>query len=103
MNFLQMIIHMHRQKRTRTTIRRKKSCCSNEEKEVKKDSEPLQQEENIQEQVKPSSVEDVDSKDDEMIEYKLDDGTLKKIKKTHAAILPKISFSKNSFDEINSN
>ena len=81
----------------------KKSCCSNEEKEVKKDSEPLQQEEKIQEQVKPNSFEDVDSQDDEMIEYKLDDGTIKKIKKTHAAILPKSHSARIAFDEINSN
>ena len=82
----------------------KKSCCSNEEcKEVKKDSEPLQQEEKIQEQVKPNSFEEVDSQDDEMIEYKLDDGTIKKIKKTHAAILPKSHSASIAFDEINSN
>ena len=62
----------------------KKSCCSNEEKEVEKDSEPLQQEEKIQEQVKLNSFEEVDSQDDEMIEYKLDDGTI------HAAILPNL-------------
>ena len=81
----------------------KKSCCSNEEKEVKKDSEPLQHEEKVQEQVKPSSFEHVDSKDDEMIEYKLDDETIKKIKKTHAAILPKSHPARIAFDEINSN
>ena len=81
----------------------KKSCCSNDEKEVKKDSEPLQKEEKIQEQVKPNSFEDVDAKDDEMIEYKLDDGTIKKIKKTHAAILPKSHPARIAFDEINSN
>ena len=81
----------------------KKSCCSNEEKEIKKDSEPLQQEENIQKQVKPHSFEEVDSQDDEMIEYKLDDGTIKKMKKTHAAILPKSHPARIAFDEINSN
>ena len=81
----------------------KKSCCSNVEKEVEKDSEPLQEEEKIQEQVKPNSFEDVDSNDDEMIEYKLDDGTIKKIKKTHAAILPKSHPARIAFDEINSN
>ena len=37
-----------------------------------------------------------------MIEYKLDDGTLKKIKKTHA-ILPKSHPARIAFDEINSN
>ena len=81
----------------------KKSCCSNIDKEVEKDSEPLQQEEKIQEQVKPNSFEDVDSQDNEMIEYKLDDRTIKKIKKTHAAILPKSHPARIAFDEINSN
>ena len=81
----------------------KKSCCSNDEKEVKEDSDPLQEEEKIQEQVKPNSSEDVDHQDDEMIEYKLDDGTIKKIKKTHAAILPKSHPARIAYDEINSN
>ena len=54
--------------------------------------------------MKPKPVkEDLDSKDDEMIEYKLDDGTLKKMKKTHAAILPKSHPARIAFDEINSN
>ena len=80
----------------------KKSCCSNEEKEVKKDSEPLQQEK-IQEQVKPNSFEEVDNQDDEMIEYKIDDGTIKKMKKTHVAILPKSHPARIAFDKIKSN
>ena len=91
------------EKQQEQTSEEKKSCCSNEEEEVKKDSEPLQQEEKVQEQVKPNSFEDVDSKDDEMIEYKLDDGTLKKIKKNHAAILSKSHLARIAFDEINSN
>jgi hypothetical protein len=79
----------------------KKSCCSNDEKEVKKDSKPLQEEEKIQEQVKPDSSEEVDHQDDEMIEYKLDDGTIKKIKKSHAAMLPQSHPAKIAFDEAN--
>ena len=81
----------------------KKSCCSNEEKEVKKDSEPLQQVEKIKEQIKPNSFKDVVSKDDLTIEYKLDDGTIKKMKKIYEAILPKSHPAKIAFDEINSN
>lgn len=81
----------------------KKSCCSNEEKEVKKDSEPLQQEEKIQQQVKPNYFKEVDNQDDEMIEYKIDDGTIIKMKKTHAAILPKSHPARIAFDKIKSN
>ncbi|GIS08087.1 MAG: hypothetical protein CM15mP112_01990 [Flavobacteriales bacterium] len=38
-----------------------------------------------------------------MIEYKLDDGTLKKIKKSHAAILPKSHPARIAFDKRKSN
>ena len=38
-----------------------------------------------------------------MMEYKIDDGTIKKMKKTHAAILPKSHPARIAFDEINSN
>ena len=38
-----------------------------------------------------------------MIEYKIDDGTIKKMKKTHAAILPKSHPARIAFDKIKFN
>ena len=62
----------------------------------------MQKKEKIQEHIKQNFFE-VDSRNDEMIEYKLDDGTIKKMKKTHVAILPKSQPARPAFDEINYN
>ena len=77
----------------------KKSCCSNDDSEDVV-NESVKDESNNKEQVNSDDSEEID---DEMIEYKLDDGTIKKIKKTHAAILPKSHPARIAFDEINSN
>ena len=80
----------------------KRSCCSNYEKDVKKDFDSFQKEEKIQEHLKQNFFE-VDSQNDEMIEYKLDDGNIKKMKKTHVAILHKSHPARTAFNEINFN
>ena len=77
----------------------KKSCCSNDDSEDVV-NESVKDESNNKEQVNSDDSEEID---DEMIEYKLDDGTIKKMKKTHAAILPKSHPARIAFDEINSN
>ncbi|MAM04902.1 MAG: hypothetical protein CMD06_02970 [Flavobacteriales bacterium] len=77
----------------------KKSCCSNDDSEDVV-NESVKDESNNKEQVNSDDSEEID---DEMIEYKLDDGTIKKMKKTHAAILPKSHPARKAYDEINSN
>ena len=77
----------------------KKSCCSNDDSEDVV-NESVKDESNNKEQVNSDDSEEID---DEMIEYKLDDGTIKKIKKTHAAILPKSHPARIAFDKIKSN
>ena len=77
----------------------KKSCCSNDDSEDLV-NESVKDESNNKEQVNSDDSEEID---DEMIEYKLDDGTIKKMKKTHAAILPKSHPARKAYDEINSN
>ena len=77
----------------------KKSCCSNDDSEDVV-NESVKDESNNKEQVNSDDLEEID---DEMIEYKLDDGTIKKMKKTHAAILPKSHPARKANDEIKSN
>ena len=77
----------------------KKSCCSNDDSEDVV-NESVKDESNNKEQVNSDDSEEID---DEMIEYKLDDGTIKKMKKTHAAILPKSHPARKAYDEIKSN
>ncbi|MBG65468.1 MAG: hypothetical protein CMP73_02280 [Flavobacteriales bacterium] len=77
----------------------KKSCCSNDDSEDVV-NESVKDESNNKQQVNSDDSEEID---DEMIEYKLDDGTIKKMKKTHAAILPKSHPARKAYDEINSN
>ena len=77
----------------------KKSCCSNDDSEDVV-NESVKDESNNKEKVNSDNSEEID---DEMIEYKIDDGTIKKMKKTHAAILPKSHPARKAYDEINSN
>jgi uncharacterized membrane protein YhaH (DUF805 family) len=87
------------EKNSQDNSKENKSCCSNNDSEDVV-NESVKDESNNKEQVNSDNSEEVD---DEMIEYKLDDGTIKKMKKTHAAILPKSHPARIAFDEINSN
>ncbi len=91
--------YKHTERKQEQPSEEKKSCCSNDDSEDVV-NESVKDESNNKEQVNSDDSEEID---DEMIEYKLDDGTIKKIKKTHAAILPKSHPARIAYDEINSN